>query len=146
MPLSSLLAAVLSHWSLELHLGIQRKEPENTPTLLPMASLAAFAKSTPPPGLGAEPILEPITHVTASSAPYWVLPTGKEPTRDGGGWYLEGVGTHFPFFHIPETLSPNPSLGRGSWAVLEILLPFCLSCVLCLCHGVSFSVSPSLSS
>lgn len=69
-------------------------------------------------------------------APEW----GREPTRDGGGWYLEGVGTQFPLFHIPETLYPNPSLGGGSWAVLEILLPFCLSCV-----RVSATVSLSLS-
>lgn len=54
--LSSLLAAALSRWSLEVP-WVLREESQKL-SLLPVASLDTFTQSTPPPSLGAAPALQ----------------------------------------------------------------------------------------
>lgn len=76
---------------------------------------------------------------TENLGPYWnpllmlqphLPPAGCRPQAQEWSWELAQNGDSMGgALSIPETLFPNPSLGRGSWAVLGVLLLICPSSV-----------------
>lgn len=119
-------------------MGAQGREPETfasfqwpvwprtpSPPLLPVSELCQ-----PPKRRESGPILEPITHVAASSAPCWVLPTGSRmglgAGPEWGRWTWGGEHTPFRRLSPPTPASeeaPGLSLGSCCLSALPVSLP-----------------------